>query len=153
MYDAGKQKEATQRMIFLKNYFETRALDEIEKAKTYPVILLNLSNWEGLAGNFKEALAYTEQGLDISIKYGKLFLFPRFLFNKGYCLSKMNQKDEGEKFFARAFSYWNDMKRHDHAVEKGSDNTKDGYLGGINRLCCNSNNIHGLYAKRNGYSK
>lgn len=102
-------------MTFLKTYFETHIIAEQEKAKNYTVILFNLSNWLGMEGNYEEAYRLADEGLDISIKYGKLFYFPRFIFNKGYSLAKMNKKEEGRALIAEAFMIYDGMKNHDHA--------------------------------------
>lgn len=109
LYFSGKKESATELMEFLYAYFEKGIVSEEEKAKTFPVILLNLENWYGLRGDYQKALELSEKGIDICIHYGKLTQFPYQLFNKGWTLLKLNNLDEGQKFIKHAFSIFEAM--------------------------------------------
>ena len=111
-YKLQQQDSAIRLMEFLRGYFESGIVLEEEKAKSYPVILFNLANWYGLRGNGEKALALSEIGIDVCIRYGKLTLFPYHLFNKGYSLALLERIDEARQFFQQAFNVFDAEKRH-----------------------------------------
>ena len=116
LYDIRNKKQAISILKFLIVYFETQTISETEKAKDYPVILFNLSNWKGLDGKYKEALALSEKGIRECITYGQLHIFPYLLFNKGYCLLGLKQTEDGKKSIEHALNFMDEIGKHDDAV-------------------------------------
>ena len=116
LYDLNRKDQAETILEFLIQYFETQTISETEKAKDYPVILFNLSNWKGLDGKYEEALALSEKGINECITYGQLLIFPYLLFNKGYCLLGLKQTEDGKKSIEHAFNFMDETGKHEDVV-------------------------------------
>lgn len=105
-----KQEDAKKLLIYLKDYLEHKDVDMEEKAKVYPMILFNLSNWLGAEGRNELVYELCNTGIDFCIKYGKLTLFPNLIFNKGYSLARMNRLDEAAPLFCQACTFFEALK-------------------------------------------
>jgi tetratricopeptide (TPR) repeat protein len=115
LYDIKQERKAAAILKFLITYFETQTISETEKAKDYPVILFNLSNWKGIDGKYEEALDLSEKGIQECIIYGQLLVFPYLLFNKGYCLLGLKQIENGKKSIEHALNLMDEIGKHDDA--------------------------------------
>lgn len=102
-YEMGDKKLAEKYMYFLKDYLENAVIDEEEKAKKYPVILYNLSNWLENDERYEEMIPLCRKGIDYCIEQGKLTVFPYLLFNMGYSLGKTGQYEESESYMKQAY--------------------------------------------------
>ena len=111
----GRREEAKQMLLFLKEYLESKDIDLEEKAKIYPMILFNLSNWVGVEGRNELAYELCTTGIDFCITHGKLTLFPMLIFNKGYSLAKMNRLDEAIPYFHQACTIFEALKDNERA--------------------------------------
>ncbi|MCI8894908.1 MAG: helix-turn-helix transcriptional regulator [Lachnospiraceae bacterium] len=115
-YQIGNTENAITLMFYLKDYMNRNNIDLEEKAKLYPMILYNLSNWMGKER--RDELAYTlcEEGIDFCIQNGKLSVFPFLIFNKGYSLARMSRLKEAVPYIRQActiFEALKDQKRAD----------------------------------------
>ena len=90
-YSLGKADEAISIMEDLKEYYKKNFVDEKEIEKHFAVVLLSLGNWYDDKGEQEKALEMCEQG----ILYCSKAALPSFIVNKGYCLYKMGNKEEG----------------------------------------------------------
>lgn len=113
--DSGRKEEAKKLLMYLKDYLEHRDIDLEEKAKLYPMILFNLSNWFGMEGRNELAYELCDTGINFCIQYGKLTMFPRLIFNKAYSLAKMNRLDEAIPYFQQACTIFEALKDHERA--------------------------------------
>ena len=114
LYFIEKKNEAIELMEFLRTYFENGIVSEEEKAKNYPVILLNLENWYGNANEDEKVIVLCEKGIDVCIQYGKLTSFPYQIFNRGCSLVKLGKVEEGKKCLSQAFIIIEAMKEFDN---------------------------------------
>lgn len=124
LYFYENKEEGLSLMEFLHSYFEDGIISEEEKAKNYPVILLNLENWYGQNEEYEKALELSEKGIDICIRYGKLTQFPYQLFNKGCSLINLKKINEGKEYLNQAFTIMEAMKLYDD-LEYGKKWVKD----------------------------
>lgn len=88
----------------LRDYFLNRPIDSTVFGAQYPVILFNLSNWEGLRKNFEAELSLADEGVRVCNNYGKLAFYDLLIFNKAFALASLNKKDEADCFFRQAFA-------------------------------------------------
>ena len=114
-YSLGKKEDAKKILVYLKDYLEHRDIDLEDKAKVYPMILFNLSNWAGAEGRNELAYELCDTGIDFCIAHGKLTVFPHLIFNKGYSLAKMNRHKEAIPFFSQACTVFEALKDHERA--------------------------------------
>lgn len=115
-YAIGNIDRAVTLMFYLKDYMNRKSIDLEEKAKLYPMILYNLSNWMGKEQHDELAFTLCEEGIDFCIQNGKLSVFPYLIFNKGYSLARMNRPKEAVPFMRQActiFEALKDQKRAD----------------------------------------
>ena len=112
-YFLGEKEAAIVLMEFLRSYFEKGIMTEEEKAKNYPVILFNLENWYGKADDDKKVIELCDIGIDVCISYGKLFLFPYHIFNKGCSLIKLGKMEEGIKNLKKSMVFLESIKKYD----------------------------------------
>lgn len=112
-YDLGKTSEAISMMVKLKEYLEKDIIEEDIFTSVQPMILFNLANWIGLGENYEQALKLSASGLELCIKYGKLCYFAHHIFNKGYTLAKLNDKQKGVKDLDFALRIYSTFDRKD----------------------------------------
>ena len=115
-YTLQKKESAISRMYAVRNYFLHCPIDSVVFGTQYPVILFNLSNWEGLQNNFEAELALAEEGIEVCNKYGKLAYFEMLIFNKGFALASLNKKKEAKRFFAQAFYIMDAKNKQKHKL-------------------------------------
>lgn len=120
-YEMGEQEKGIKQMMFLKQYLENPKIEDSLKNTMYTIIIFNLTNWLGLAGRHKEALELAEKGILFNSIHGDLIYFPFHIFNKGYCLSMLGQKDEGKKYIDLAYRNFEVMGRHELVVQTASE--------------------------------
>lgn len=111
----GKSEEAKTMLLYLKEYLEYQDIDLEEKAKIYPIILLNLNSWFGMEGRNELAYELSNTGIDFCIKYGNLTPFPMLVFNKGCSLAKMNRLEEAIPLFRQACTIFEALKDSERA--------------------------------------
>lgn len=114
-YELHAAAEAKDILVYLKRYMEGADIDLEEKAKVYPMILFNLSNWVGLEGRNELAFELCDEGIDFCIQYGKLSMFPYLVFNKAYSLARMNRLDEAIPYFRQACTLFEALKDNERA--------------------------------------
>jgi transcriptional regulator with XRE-family HTH domain len=126
-YFYGQKDEAIELMEFLRSYFEKEFMNENEKAINYPVILFNLENWYGWRDrndDFEKVLKLCDIGINVCIQYGRLFLFPYHIFNKGDALVKLGRLEEGKSCLIDALTILERMKKYGE-VEHGKKWVKE----------------------------
>jgi transcriptional regulator with XRE-family HTH domain len=127
-YKAGRRDIAIGRLYFIKEYFQKNEVDLEEKAKKYPVILFNLSNWEEDRQNYAAEVTLSEEGIQFCVEYGKLAYFDLLVFNKGEGLACLGKTNEGKKYFMRAFAIMAAKGKHERIRIGMEDiNKKFGY--------------------------
>lgn len=109
-YEIGQYEQAKKFMLFLKEYLHKTDIDLEEKAKLYPMILFNLSNWMGLDGRNEQVYELCNEGIEFCIKSGQLTVFPYLIFNKAYSLAKMNRLEEALPVFRQACTIFEALK-------------------------------------------
>lgn len=114
-YLLGDTYHGKKLMFFLKEHFEKINMDEEEKAKKYPMILFNLSNWLLDDERFEEAVSMCDLGIDYCITQGKLTLFPFLLFNKGNALAEQQRIDEAREMFLESYYVFRASKQVENA--------------------------------------
>lgn len=120
-YFIGEKENAIMLMTFLKNYLQNPIFESEIKTALYSMILFNLCNWIGLEGRHLESLALAEEGISFDTTHGRLNYFPFHIFNKGYCLSMLGQKDDGKKYIDLAYRNFEVMGRHELVVQTASE--------------------------------
>lgn len=120
-YLLGEKENAIKLMMFLKDYLKNPLFESEIKTALYSMIVFNLTNWIGLAGQYKEALELAEEGIEFDTTHGRLNCFPLHIFNKGYCLAMMGRKEEGKEFIDLAYKNFEVMGKHDKVVQTASE--------------------------------
>lgn len=106
LYEDGDVREALKWGFFLKEYHEKMNLDYEEVTNTYPLILLNLSNWLGYSGRYEDAVSMCDLGIAYCDKHGKLNLFAQLLHSKGYYLDLLGKNEESVKYIRYALTIY-----------------------------------------------
>lgn len=101
----------------LKKYMDEKILDQEEKAKKYPMILLNLSSWLSNDGRYEEALNLCEEGLWICKNYGKLHSMPELLVTKGVILINLSKREKAVECFKSALQLFSILDRERECQE------------------------------------
>jgi transcriptional regulator with XRE-family HTH domain len=102
-YYADEKDEAIELLYALKEYIERKIVDDDGISSMYTVILYNLSKWVGLAGRNKESLKLCDIGIKRCIEYRAYIAFASLLFNKGYALVMLGEKDKAQKYIQEAY--------------------------------------------------
>ncbi len=89
---------------YLLEYYKTKEVDSESIAKNLPPILFNLANWNGLAGQFKKMLKYSEEGLTTCRRCNRFAQVPYCIFNKGWALGKMKYIEDCKKYIVLALN-------------------------------------------------
>lgn len=121
----GKKQEAINTLFILKSYLENERYDYKEKRRTYPVILCNLSKWQGLDRNLVACLATCDEGIEFCIKSNVLSALPHLLFNKACVLIELESPKLAEEYMKQAYYIFKVMKEEalaqiiiDYGIEK-----------------------------------
>ena len=117
IYLLGDTCHGKKLMFFLKEHFEKINMDEEEKAKKYPMILFNLSNWLLDDERFEEAVSLCDLGIDYCITQGKLTLFPFLLCNKGNALAEQQKREEAREMFLESYYVFRASKEVEKAEQ------------------------------------
>lgn len=102
-FDNGMQQEGINTLYALKEYIERKVIDKKGIAPLYTTILFNLSKWLGLESYYDETIKLSETGIQHCIEYGTYFVFAQLLFNKGYALLMLGQKQEAKEYMLQAY--------------------------------------------------
>ncbi len=92
----GNNRKAINMFYELKDYMDSKYINSEEIARTYPMILYNLSKWLGLEGRYDECIEICDIGIKISVDSGKMAALAKLLYNKAWCLVKNGQNDSEE---------------------------------------------------------
>lgn len=87
----------------LKESVENTKVDFDEKAKSYTVILFNLSNYLGAAGRHEEVVKICDIALDTCIKSNKYYSFHVTLLNKAYALNLLGDTEPCKRLLMQAY--------------------------------------------------
>ncbi len=87
----GRQEEAIEILKGLKGYMDTHMIDQVEKARKYPMLLFNLSNLLMDKKLYADAVELCDQGIVMSKENNRFCLFPKFLINKGLSLLELGE--------------------------------------------------------------
>lgn len=101
----------------IKKYMDEKILDQEEKAKKYPMILLNLSGWLSNDRRYEEALNLCEEGLWICMTYGKLHPMPELMVTKGVILANLSKWEKAAECFKRASHLFGILDREKECQE------------------------------------
>lgn len=115
-YEFDEKEAAISILERVMHYFKSPILSEKLIMPNKILLSFNLSNWHDLTGNPSKALAYAEEGVQLSIKHGRLDLLPYLVFNRGYMRSELGNKSEGETDLLNSFILFDEMKMQ-HNVE------------------------------------
>ncbi|MDF2540644.1 MAG: transcriptional regulator [Herbinix sp.] len=97
------RRKAIEMLYSLKEYMDEKHVSLVEKAKTYPMILYNLSKWLGRERRYEESIEISDIGQNACIEYGKMRLLPNIIFNKAWCLNKLGQQEDSKPFLRMAY--------------------------------------------------
>ena len=78
-------------------------VDEIEKIRTYPLVLYNMSKYLSAANRYEEALELVDEGELLGVKHGRLNLLHNFAANRCYCLRELDKIEESVPYLALAY--------------------------------------------------
>ncbi len=95
-------ESAFKRLYFLKDYFENSVVDSDEKAKQYPVILLNLACWEEDRKNYEKEVELAGTGIQSCRKDSGLSSLAELIVCKGTALAYLGKYDEAKKYIHNA---------------------------------------------------
>ncbi|MCL2717974.1 MAG: helix-turn-helix domain-containing protein [Lachnospiraceae bacterium] len=77
--------------------------DELEKIRTYPMILYNYSKYLGLKGRYFESLEIITEGDKLSQKHKLVSVLPGFAINKAAVYFELDKREESIPYFAQAY--------------------------------------------------
>lgn len=112
--EIGKIEKALTLGFWIKNYMETRFMEDSQKKEKYPMVLFNLTNWLGKRKRYEDALKIANSGIKFCTETGSLRAFPFFIFNKACALAELNNKEEAERFFTQAAIIFESMDKITH---------------------------------------
>lgn len=92
-YELSEKQEAKDMVIQLKEYVEQTPMDFESMRRIYPVLLYNLTKWQGLSGEYASCLENCEKGIRFCKEYNILSLFPYFLFNQSCALASLGVRE------------------------------------------------------------
>ncbi|MCL2050230.1 MAG: helix-turn-helix transcriptional regulator [Lachnospiraceae bacterium] len=78
-------------------------VDELEKIRTYTMILYNYSKHLGLTGRYKEAIDIIAEGEKLELRHGRIRHLDGFAINKACSYLEMGYKEESIPYFAQSY--------------------------------------------------
>lgn len=87
----------------MKTCMDRTYVHDVEKARTYGMILYNYSKELGLEERYREALEIIEIGERLCVKHQKLNILPRFAFNKACDLLELGQSEQSILYFKLSY--------------------------------------------------
>ena len=69
-----------------------------------------------MAGKRQTALELSAQGQKLCLQANYLLDFPYHIFNQGYCLAQLGEKEKAKTFFLEAFTLFDSIGKHDDTV-------------------------------------
>ncbi len=87
----------------LRIYLENSRINHEFLRRSYPLVLINLTSWLGLSGQFYEAIDLCDKAISYCISYNDLFMLAKATYNKGYCLEKLELYDLAKPLILRAY--------------------------------------------------
>lgn len=116
-YHMQQMEYAIELLQDIKKYMDNKILDQEEKAKKYPMILLNLSSWLNNSKRYKEALELCEEGIWVCKSYGKIHPLPELFVTKGVILANLSQKEKAKDTFQKASHLFDILEREKEKQE------------------------------------
>ncbi len=98
-----KKIEATDMLLKLKDYLEDKKYEDVDKIRIYPVVLANLSKWQGIDKDFIDCLKTCEEGIAFCLHMDAFTTIHHFLFNKAYTLIELESYVQAEKYLKQAY--------------------------------------------------
>lgn len=102
-YETGEEDYGIEILRAVKEYIEKKVVDDEGITNIYTMILFNLSNWLGKRGQYHDVIELCDIGIKRCIKYDRLYVFGDLIFNKGYALVMLGQKEEGGKYIQESY--------------------------------------------------
>lgn len=103
LFRMNQRKRAITILTKLKQYLENPKFDYEEKNRTYPIVLCNLSKWQGIEGDHMGCIATCDVAIEFCIKGSVLTTFGDVLFNKGCALAEMESYKSAEQYMRQAY--------------------------------------------------
>lgn len=106
-FDDGRRNEAIEIMYFLKQYCESCGMEEEEKRRRYPAVLLDLALFFSNLGNYKTAYELADEGMRCYLQYDDcLTQMQQLLYIKGISCSENGDLPTGKKLLMQAFAVY-----------------------------------------------
>ncbi len=116
-YDQGMLEQAIDILLQLKDRLDKTYVDEKEKARTYPMIVYNLTKYLIEAKRFNDALPLCETTRRFCSRNGAVDLLPFIVFNQACCLCEMGNPDPCTELFRQAYYALRLVENYTHANE------------------------------------
>ncbi len=97
--------DAIDLMERLYEILDTYDMDREEYSKRLPMIAYNLSTWLGIRKEYTAALCVAEEGIDCCIKYGKYASLGDLLYNKGFTMMCLGDRERAKPVLQKAFMF------------------------------------------------
>lgn len=111
----GRISEAVDLMYRLKETIEKNKIDFDEKAKSYILVLFNLSNYLGQSGKHEEVIKICDTAIDACIKSNKFNFFGHILFNKAYASNLLGDDETCKRLAYQAYYLMDAIKNYKDA--------------------------------------
>ncbi len=95
--DTENKKKTIAILQSLVSYINLSPMNDDTKATFLPQLYFNLSKYLGLEERFSEALEVSEDVIRCCIKHNKLRSFADLIYNKGYIMAHLGNKDDAKK--------------------------------------------------------
>lgn len=110
-----KTFEALKLLFWLKEYLEEHIIDEVEKAKKYPMIVYNITKIMGALERHQDVYKLCEEGISFSVKHNKLVILPYMLTNKACAAAELGKMEEAKELFHQAIVLFTICKKDNEA--------------------------------------
>lgn len=117
--DSGRMEQAVFLLEKLMGHYERSRVKPEFHFRTVILIVSRLSMCYGILKNYRKELAYSEEGIRLSIASGTRKLLPTFVNNKADALENLGQKETSLQYYRLAF-YGAELFGRDSAVSKRS---------------------------------
>ena len=92
----GFNERAISILTTVKDYYDHHVISKEEALRTQPMILYNLSKYQGLSGQFDECIETCDVAIRMARTTGRCLLLSKTLYNKGWALLRRNQSGDKE---------------------------------------------------------
>lgn len=103
MKQLERTQEAIKIMKSLKFYLENPRFDYDVKKRTYPLVMYNLSKWQGLDGDYCGCVSTCDIAIQYCVENGVLSTLASLLLNKGYAYTELGSKDFAIRFLRESY--------------------------------------------------